>query len=243
MIQCKECDSDAKLALKIIAWEALATARWIQNQTCSSFLKSQRDIDEHVKKQQEAYDNWIRCLKKIGGEISKSEYTMLIFSLDEVSEVFENADFTLRYVGQLCESDDDPEALEETIVFSGIRWQDVSPSLLRKRFTAFSFFTEMAFFVFMPGVIVASISDPKNSHLAVENILRTLPEPSSNYLKEFYRRRWRMFNSRQIAYLIEWLKCPNASFRSYFDTSELEGAISILEYYLAMATDLEGRAK
>ena len=62
LIKCKDCDSDITLALKITAWEALATARWIQNQACSVFLKSQRDIDEHIKKQQEAWDNWKKCL-------------------------------------------------------------------------------------------------------------------------------------------------------------------------------------
>jgi RHS repeat-associated protein len=67
LIKCQDCDSDVTLALKITAWEALATARWLQNQSCSGFLKSQRDIDEHVKKQEEAYRNWVRCLIMLAG--------------------------------------------------------------------------------------------------------------------------------------------------------------------------------
>jgi hypothetical protein len=34
------------------------------------------------------------------------------FSREVISEVFDNADFVIRYIGQLCESDDDLEAIE-----------------------------------------------------------------------------------------------------------------------------------
>ena len=178
----------------------------------------------------------------VGGEMNHYFSMFDDFSREVISEVCDNADFVIRYIGQLCESDDDLEAIEETVCFLGLRWQDVTPELLRKRFTAFSFFTEMAFFSFMPSVIAASIEDPLSSHLAIENIIGTLPEPSSFYLREFYGRRWRMFNARQLNYLKTWIKCPEAQFRSYFDLSDLDEAVSAIDRYLCVASDLEDRA-
>lgn len=70
------------------------------------------------------------------------------YSNMSVSRVFWNANFTLQYVGQICESDDDLEAIEETSSFLNVKWENVSSEMLRKRFTAFSFFTEAAFFLF-----------------------------------------------------------------------------------------------
>lgn len=161
------------------------------------------------------------------------------FSSKEVSDVFRNANFTLNYSRQLCESDCDIEAIEETLDFKGLKWEEVSPELLRKRFNAFSFFTEMAFFLFMPSVIVASIRDPLKAHLAVEDIIRTLPAPSSVHLREFYQRRWRMFSARQLTYLKEWLEFTEAPFCDYFDSHELIEAAKTFDQYSNIASDFE----
>lgn len=164
-----------------------------------------------------------------------------MFDISEinVSRVFSNANFTLQYVGQICESDDDLEAIEETTPFLNLKWEDVSSEMLRKRFTAFSFFTEIAFFIFLPSVINNSCRDPLNTHLAIDNIISTLGNSFSPQLDSFYQRRWRMFSAIQLDYIKEWIESPKAGFRGYFEPEDLAHAGAVLERYSRNASELE----
>lgn len=161
------------------------------------------------------------------------------FSKATVSRVFWNANFTLRYIGQICESDDDPEAIEETACFLNMKWEDVSSEMLRKRFTAFSFFTEIGFFLFLPSVISNSNQDSLNTHLAIDNIISTLRNSFSLQLNDFYQRRWRTFSAIQLDYIKEWIESPGNEFRAYFEPEDLMHAATVLERYSHNASKLE----
>ena len=161
------------------------------------------------------------------------------FSIATVSRVFWNANFTLQYIGQICESDDDSEAIEETACFLNMKWEDVSSEMLRKRFTAFSFFTETAFFLFLPSVIINSNQDSLNTHLAIDNIISTLRNSFSLQLNDFYQRRWRMFSAFQLDYIKEWIESPIAEFRGYFEPEDLVHAAAVLEQYSRKNSILE----
>lgn len=61
-------DTQAVLAKKIDAWDALATARKEQNDLCLEFLPRWTSVEEHIKKYKEALENYTRCLSLLSGD-------------------------------------------------------------------------------------------------------------------------------------------------------------------------------
>lgn len=144
-------------------------------------------------------------------------------------------------IGLICGSLDDPEAVEETAVFLGKRREEVTPELWGKRFTAVSFFSDFAFFYFVPSIVRCSLANPLKTHLAVEGILISLLPVASDLLVDCYRRRWKQFNSAQLEFLGCWIKNFDVELSSFFGKDELDAAVEVLTQYAIEAKQLEDR--
>lgn len=83
---------------------------------------------------------------------------------------------SILYIGPLVLSKEDDEEREESEFFNQKKWTDLSAQDLWDHAEAYSFFTEAAFWYFLPAVMSQSLIDFELSHLAVDRVLSRLIE-------------------------------------------------------------------
>ena len=167
---------------------------------------------------------------------------MTDFIESSISTLFPVGVSPFAFVGQISCSIDDPEAVKETKAFLNYRWPEITPDMWRKNFTAVSFFSDYAFFYFVPSLIMCSFIDGRKTHLAVDSLISTLSPCSSPILTSWRRHQWEQFDHRQLAFIIYWMENLGSELSEYFSTDEVAEAVVCLKQFAdtakKMASDM-----
>jgi len=107
-------------------------------------------------------------------------------------------------IEDLCEASGD-EAHEETEVFEGKHWSELSPEFLHIYRDAIFWLTPEAFYYYLPAFMRASVITEDINALFVHSILQLLEPSYSDTSAAFRKKRWMLLSDEQIVVLEDWL--------------------------------------
>lgn len=143
------------------------------------------------------------------------------FSEVSLLELFPKETAVTSYIGLICSSIRDPEAVEETSHFLGKLWTDILPEDWRWSNAAITFFSDFAFYYFLPSIILCSFRDRNSTQLTINGllgeVLRYSSNPNWNRLTS-----WQQFNKRQLLCVASWIEKLEATTYEYYSEAERE---------------------
>lgn len=157
-----------------------------------------------------------------------------------LEESFGHEDFTFVNIRHVSYSNNDNEALKDVSAFTGIPWTDVTPTMLKKRFEVFAFFSNFAFFIFTPALIRSSLQNVEMTHLSVAVFLNTLIEHRDlPTLNQVNAERWRQFSKNQLELIVSWIKGFDGDFLIFFERGEIDNFLDCLDTLVLRASEFE----